>query len=75
MNALLQKAIDEIARLPERDQEAMAGLILAELEGEEGWSARFAQTQDQPGELVRGARQEAETEGALAYDPSNRPER
>ena len=75
MNALLEKAINEMTRLPERDQEALAGLILAELEAEEGWSARFAQTQDQLGELARRARQEAETEGTLAYDPSNRPKR
>ena len=75
MNALLQKAIKEMTRLPERDQEALAGLILAELEADDGWSTRFAQTQDQLGELARRARREAEAEGTLPYDPSNRPQR
>ncbi|HEY5046655.1 MAG TPA: hypothetical protein VII49_01370 [Rhizomicrobium sp.] len=75
MNALLQKAIEEMARLPERDQEALAGLILAELDADENWNARFAQTQHQLGELVRRACEEAQTEGTLPYDPSNRPQK
>lgn len=64
MQALLQSAVREMTRRPERAQETLAGLILAELQGREGWSARFAQTQDQPGK-----------QGALAYDPSIRPEK
>ena len=75
MNALLEKAIKKISRLPEQDQEALAGLILAELEAEEGWNARFAATEDRLGELVRRAREEADAEGALPYDPSNRPQK
>ena len=75
MNALLEKAIQKISRLPERDQEAVAGVILAELEAEEGWNRRFAATEDRLGELVRRAREEAEMDGTLPYDPSNHPQR
>jgi hypothetical protein len=75
MNALLEKAIKKISRMPEQDQEALAGLILAEIEAEEGWNSRFAATEDQLGELVRGAREEADTQGTLPYDPSNPPQK
>jgi len=70
MNALLEKAIRKISRLPEQDQEALASLILAEVEAEEGWNRRFAASEDQLGEIVRRARGEADT---LPHDPSNRP--
>ena len=59
MNALLEKALAEVARLPEAEQEAIASPILDEIAAERGWDVRFAKTQDQLGELVRAARAEA----------------
>jgi hypothetical protein len=61
MNALLKRAMAEVDRLPEAAQESIANLILAEIEDERGWDARFSASQDQLGELVRRARAEART--------------
>lgn len=75
MNALLDKALHRVVELPEAEQEAIASLILDELEAERGWEARFADTQDALGELVRRARAEVAEAGALPYDPGDRPVR
>jgi hypothetical protein len=75
MNALLEKAIAAAAQLPEAEQESLASLILDEIEAERGWDERFANSQDQLGELVRRARAEAAQGDVFSYDPSDRPAR
>jgi hypothetical protein len=60
MNALLEKAFAEAARLPDDEQEAIAALIQDAIAAQRGWDVRFAETQDQLGKLVRVARTEAE---------------
>lgn len=72
MNALLEKALAEVARLPEAEQEAIASLILDEIAAERGWDERFARTQDQLGALVQSARAEVARGDVLSDDPSNR---
>lgn len=42
MNRLLDKAIAELAKLPEPQQESMAQWILEELEDEARWAKAFA---------------------------------
>ncbi len=42
MTELLEKAISEVQRLPEGEQDAIARLILEELEDERRWDAAFA---------------------------------
>ena len=73
MNALLEKALAEVARLPEDEQETIAALILDEIAAERGWDERFAKTQDQLGALVRSARAEAARGDVVSGDPSDRP--
>ncbi len=73
MNALLEKAIAEVARLPEADQEVIASLILDEINAERDWDERLAATQDQLGELVRLARSEVARGDVLPCDPSDCP--
>jgi hypothetical protein len=75
MNALLEKAFAELARLPEAAQESIASLILDEIEAERGWDERFAGSQDQLAELVRRARDEASRGDVLPHDPSDRRDR
>jgi hypothetical protein len=75
MNALLENAIAAAAQLPEAEQESLASLILDEIEAERGWDERFANSQDQLGELARRARAEAAQDDVLPYDPSDRPAR
>jgi hypothetical protein len=75
MNALLEKALAEVARLPEEDQEVIATLILDEIAAERGWDERFAKTQDKLGALVRAARAEVARGEVVSGDPSARPPR
>jgi hypothetical protein len=72
MNALLEKALAEVARLTEEEQEVIAALILDEIAAERGWDERFAKTQDQLGTLVRSARAEAERGAVLPSSPIDR---
>jgi hypothetical protein len=44
MTALLEQAISRIQQLPEDEQNAMAEIILAELEDESHWDSAFAKS-------------------------------
>ena len=46
MTDLLEKAFQEASRLPPREQDALASVLLAELESERDWQKRFADSQD-----------------------------
>ena len=71
MNALLEKALAEQARLSEAEQEAIATLILDEIGAERGWEERFAKTEDQLGALVRLARAEVARSDVVSGNSSN----
>jgi predicted amidophosphoribosyltransferase len=58
MTTLLEKAMAEASKLPEREQEAFAAWILAELESERRWDDLFARSQD----LLRTIAEEAHRE-------------
>ena len=73
MNKLLEKAVAEISRLPDEDQEAFAAQILAEIEDEQGWNERFSDSPDKLMSLARQARASITKGEALPYDPSNMP--
>jgi hypothetical protein len=45
MTSTLEKAISEVENLPEAEQDAIADLILAELEDRKQWGQKFADTQ------------------------------
>jgi hypothetical protein len=74
MNDLLKRAMAEVERLPEAEQEAIAAIILEEIKAEHEWDRQMASTQRQLGDLARQARAEVAEEGALPFDPANRPE-
>jgi hypothetical protein len=42
MTKLVEKAIERISRLPQKEQDAIASQILADLEDEAAWGKRFA---------------------------------
>ncbi|NEQ66639.1 MAG: hypothetical protein F6K21_14250 [Symploca sp. SIO2D2] len=46
MTELLQQAIAQIQELPPAQQDAIASRLLAELQDEQKWEARFAATTD-----------------------------
>ncbi|MBI4675852.1 MAG: hypothetical protein HY741_29785 [Chloroflexi bacterium] len=59
MTKLLKQAIAEIEKLPEDAQDAIAAQMLAELEDELAWEARFdATTDEQWDRMVAMVRQE-----------------
>jgi hypothetical protein len=75
MNALLQKALAEVVRLPDEEQETIATLILDAIAAERGWDERFAKTQDQLGALALSARSEVTRGNVASGDPSDHPAR
>lgn len=74
MNTKLEEAFARAATLPEDDQETIAWLVMEEIADMQKWDERFANSQDQLGELVRRAREDVARGDVLPYDPSNRPD-
>ena len=48
MTQLLEQAFSEAQKLSESDQDAIASLILDELEDERRWDSAFASSQEKP---------------------------
>lgn len=72
MTKLLEQAMQRVAELPEDEQDAVAALVLAELESEGRWEKRFAESQDALAELADEAA-ELDEEGSttpLEFDRS-----
>jgi hypothetical protein len=46
MSPLLEKALEELRKLPENEQEAFAALLLNEMDSERRWDELFAQSED-----------------------------
>jgi hypothetical protein len=49
MTKLLERAFTEVSKLSDTEQDAVASLLLAELESERRWSVAFASSQEQLG--------------------------
>ena len=72
MTKLLEEAMQRVAELPEDEQDAVAALVLAELESEDRWDKGFAGSQDALAELAAEAA-ELDEEGSttpLEFDRS-----
>ena len=55
MTQLLEQALAEVARLPEDEQDAVAALVLAEVDAERRWTAAFRASPDQLAALAHEA--------------------
>jgi len=55
MTQLLEKALNEVAKLPPAEQDALAAILLEELASEKKWSELFAQSQDVLAKLAEEA--------------------
>jgi hypothetical protein len=55
MTHLLKKAMTEIEKLPESEQDAVAALVLEEIASERRWTELFARSQDKLAELAEKA--------------------
>lgn len=58
MTRLLEEAFQKASTLPESEQDALAALILADLEDERRWNEAFSNSQDLLAELAAEARAE-----------------
>ncbi|MEW6265282.1 MAG: hypothetical protein AB1641_19565 [Thermodesulfobacteriota bacterium] len=58
MTRLLEKAIEEVHKLPNDEQDIIASIILEEILAEKQWQTAFAQSQDQLSKLAEQARGE-----------------
>jgi len=52
---LLERAFAEAAKLPDRDQDALAALVMEELESEKKWDGAFANSQDMLAQMAEQA--------------------
>ena len=55
MTALLEKALNQVSALPPEEQDAVASLILDEIESEKRWDELFAGSQGQLSRLAEEA--------------------
>lgn len=69
MSDLMIKAIEEINKLPERDQEALAAWILDELASERKWTQLFAVSEDLLAQMADEALAEHRAGKTLPLDP------
>ena len=55
MTKLLEKAMNEVSKLPASEQDAMAAIVLEELASEQRWADSFHSSQDQLSKLAEEA--------------------
>ncbi len=55
MTKLLQKALEQVEKLPPSEQDALAAIVLDELASEQRWGASFAKSQDELAKLAQQA--------------------
>lgn len=56
MTQLLEKALNEVYKLPEIEQDALATIIMDELVDEQKWALAFASSQDKLAQLAQKVR-------------------
>ncbi len=66
-------AIDRVSALPNDEQDAIASIILEEIEDEARWRAAFAKSQEALARLADEARAEITAGDVLPYDPASKP--
>ncbi len=75
MTNLLKRAVAEIEKLPIEDQDAIASRLLAEVEDERAWAARFASTtNEQWDRLAAEVRRDVATGGTRTLEEAFPPE-
>ena len=70
MGKVLQRAVAELTKLPEPEQETAGAWILAELESERRWDALFARSADLLAEMADEAIREDEEGLTEPLDPA-----
>lgn len=73
MTKLLEKVFTKVSKLPEASQDAIATIVLEELEDEQKWEALFNNSQDALSTIVTQVRNEIKKGDTLPYDPASKP--
>jgi hypothetical protein len=68
MTQLLERAFSEAAKLPDKEQNAVAALLLEELASEKRWDGAFTSSQQQLASMAREALREFEAGQTLPMD-------
>lgn len=68
MTQLLEKAVARVSALPDSEQDALASVLLGELESEQRWDQLFASSQDLLGLMAREALAEYQSGKAPLLD-------
>jgi hypothetical protein len=71
MSTLLERAFEEARRLPESEQDALAAILLEEIESEERWEKSFAESQDVLRKMANEALREAEEGEVEEFGPDD----
>lgn len=69
MTKLLEDALNQVAHLPESEQDAIAALILEELAAEARWQQAFANSPDALSKLAQEALAEYQAGQTVLLDP------
>ena len=69
MTELLRKAFEEASKLPAQEQDALASVLLDEIEGEQKWDATLAETRDELAGLADAALAEHRAGKTETLDP------
>jgi len=72
MTKLLEKAFSRASKLPDSSQDAIAAIILEELEDEKKWETSFANSQESLSTLATKVRNEIKDGETLPFDPASR---
>ena len=72
MTNLMEKALAEISKLSEKEQDALAAWILEELASERRWAKAFAATEDSLAALADEALNEHRAGKTQPLDPNTR---
>ncbi len=72
MTKLLEKAFNQASKLSDSSQDAIAAIILEELEDEKKWETSFANSQESLSTLATKVRNEIEKGETLPFDPASR---
>jgi hypothetical protein len=71
MTKLLEKVFDEVSKLPQKEQDALAAWIMEELASEKRWEKTFSGSSDLLNQLADEALAEHHKGKTQALDPNN----
>ena len=71
MTKLLEKVFDEVSKLPQKEQDALAAWIMEELASEQRWEKTFTKSSDLLNKLADEALTEHQRGKTQTLDPNN----